>query len=582
MPKKRSFLVLLAGVLGLSVYQFRRQLIGQALRLPPVRHRVDVLRGIQIPMPDGVFLGADLYSPRARRLFPTILVRTPYGRGLSVGPSGMMMGFAAQRFAERGYNVLVQDVRGRFGSGGEFIPFVHEAADGRATLDWIEDQDWFNGLLGMWGASYLGYAQWAAAGGASPALKAIVPAVCGSNMPVSFLGRGAFDLDATLRWMYELDAMNRSSWLRSLAGLGRMAPMLMERRIQRAANHLPLVEVDRLVTGKPVSFYREWQQHPSLDDPYWRAADHSPLVTRVSAAVHFVSGWYDLFLNDLLADYARLREAGQMPYLTIGPWFHMHPELAQEDMRQGITWFDANLKGDRRSLRPSPVRLYVQGAGEWRDFSSWPPPARSRSYYLQPGGELSHEPLSMETAEPTRYTYDPRDPTPALGGPLLKGSAGPVDNRRLEARPDVLAFTGLVLDADLEVIGPLKAVLYVGSDREYTDFFVRLCVVASSGVSTNLCDGFIRLVPGSGEREEDGSLRIEIAISPTAYRFQAGQRLRLLVASGAHPRFARNPGTGLSLTGSSELLPARQAVYHDARHPSALILPVIEIFGEGN
>lgn len=580
MPKKRSFVLLLAGVVGLSIYQYRRQLIGQALGLSPVRHRVDILRGIQIPMPDRVFLAADLYSPRAHRLFPTILMRTPYGRGLSVGPSGMMMGFAAQRFAERGYNVLVQDVRGRFGSGGEFVPFVHEAADGRATLDWIEDQDWFNGLIGMWGASYLGYAQWAAAVGASPALKALVPAVCGSNMPVSFLGRGAFDLDATLRWMYELDAMNRSTWLRSLAGLGRMAPMLMEQRIKRAADHLPLVDVDRLVTGKPVTFYQDWQQHPSLDDPYWRAADHSPMVSRVSAAAHFVSGWYDLFLPDLLADYAAMRSSGQKPYLTIGPWFHMHPELAQEDLRQGISWFDANLKGDRRNLRQSPVRLYIQGTGEWRDYSAWPPPARPRTYYLQPGGELQPQLPSVEFAEPARYIYDPRNPTPALGGPLLNGTAGPVDNRRLEARPDVLAFTSPVLEAGLEVIGPLTAVLYARSDRDYTDFFVRLCVVATNGVSTNLCDGFIRLVPGSGERQEDGSLRIEIALSPTAYRFQPGQRLRLLVASGAHPRFARNPGTGRSLTESSELLTASQAVYHDARHPSAVILPVIETFGE--
>jgi len=240
MPRKRSYAVLLAGVVGLSLYQSRRQLIGRALRLRPARYGVKVVDGLQIPMPDGARLGADLYTPRSPRLFPTLLLRTPYGRGARVAPSGMMMNFVAQRFAERGYNVLVQDMRGRFGSQGDFVPFIDEAADGRATLEWIERQDWFNGVLGMWGASYMGYAQWAAAIGASPALKALVPAVSSSNMPVSFLNQGAFGLDTTLRWMYELDAMYRPTWLRSLLGLGRMAPFIMERRLKTAVDHLPL------------------------------------------------------------------------------------------------------------------------------------------------------------------------------------------------------------------------------------------------------------------------------------------------------------------------------------------------------
>ena len=573
MSKKRPFAVLLAGLIGVSVYQFRRQLIGQALRLRPPRYRVDVERGLQIPMPDGVILAADLYSPHSQRLFPTLLLRTPYGRGLSAGPSGMMMGFVAQRFAERGYNLLVQDVRGRFGSGGEFVPFVNEAADGRATLEWIERQDWFNGLLGMWGASYPGYTQWAAAIGASPALKALVPAATGSNMPVSSLNQGVFGLDTTIRWMYQLAAMARPTWLSSLMSLGSMAPFIMERRIQAAANHVPLVDVDRLVTGKPVSYYQEWLEHPSLEDPYWQVANHSSQVANVTAAAHFISGWYDLFLPDLLSDYAAMRQSGQQPYLTIGPWSHLHPELAQENMRQGITWFDATLKGDRSNLRQSPVRIFIMGAGEWRDYPAWPPPTQLQTFYLHPGGALGGEALPTD-AEPSRYIYDPNDPTPALGGPLLSIGAGPVDNRPLEARSDVLTFSSSSLETDLEVIGRVKAVLYVRSDREFTDFFVRLCDVAPNGVSTNLCDGFLRLAPGRGEAQPDGSLRIEINSSPTAYRFLAGHRLRLQVSSGAHPRFARNAGNGLSLTVTTELLPARQAVYHDAQHPSAVILPV--------
>lgn len=574
MPKKRSMFMLLAGLAGFGLYQFRRQLIGRAMGLRPPRYAVSVQYGLQIPMPDGVLLGADLYTPRARRLFPTLLMRTPYGRGARVGPSGMMMSFVAQRFAERGYNVLVQDTRGRFGSQGEFIPFVYEAGDGRATLAWIEQQDWFNGLLGMWGASYMGYAQWAAASGASPALKALVPAVCGSNMPVSFMSQGAFGLDTTLRWMYELDAMSRRTWLRSLLGMGRMAPFVMERRLQAAANHLPLQDVDRLVTGKPVSFYQEWLKHPSLEDPFWQAADHSSQVGQITAAVHFISGWYDLFLRDLLADYAALRRLGQQPYLTIGPWYHMHADLSQENLRQGMTWFDAILKGDRRNLRQAPVRVYVMGAAEWREYPAWPPPSHTQAFYLHPAGELSAAP-PPEQADPDTYLYDPHNPTPSLGGPLLNWNAGAVDNRPLEARSDVLSYTGPVLEAPLEVIGPVQAILYVRSDRPSTDFFVRLCDVSPNGVSTNLCDGFLRLNAGSGEQQADGSRRIALDLWATAHRFQAGHRLRLLVCSGAHPRFARNPGNGLSLTETTELLPAHQAVYHDSQHPSAVFLPLV-------
>lgn len=574
MPKKRSYAVLLAGVFGFSLYQFRRQLIGRAMGLRSPRYAVNVQHDIQIPMPDGVLLGADLYTPRSRRLFPTLLLRTPYGRSARVGPSGMMMSFVAQRFAERGYNLLVQDTRGRFGSQGEFVPFVDEASDGRATLEWIERQDWFNGLLGMWGASYMGYAQWAAATGASPALKALVLAVCGSNMPVSFMNQGAFGLDTTLRWMYELEAMSQRTWMRSLLGLGSMAPFVMERRLQAAADHLPLQDVDRLVTGKPVAFYQEWLKHPSLEDPFWQAADHSSNVGNVTAAVHFISGWYDLFLRDLLADYAAMRQGGQQPYVTIGPWYHMHPDLSQENLRQGIAWFDASLKGDRRNLRQAPVRVYVMGANEWREYPAWPPQAEMRSFYLHPEGHLASEPLPDE-AEPDTYTYDPHDPTPSLGGPLLNLSAGPTDNRPLEARQDVLTYTSPILDAPLDVIGPVRATLYVRSDRQCTDFFARLCDVSPTGVSTNLCDGFLRLNLGNGEPQADGSLQIELDMWATAHRFLPGHRLRLLVCSGAHPRFARNPGNGLSLTETTELLPARQAVYHDSQHPSAVFLPVV-------
>ena len=573
MANRRTLGVLGLGLLGLGLYQFRRQLFSRLLHLRPARYQVMASRNLQIQMPDGVVLYADHYAPHATRLFPTILIRTPYGRSRKDGVTGFLPDFVAQRFAERGYNVVVQDVRGRFDSGGEFIPFVNEASDGRATLDWLERQTWFNGVLGMWGQSYLGYVQWALADGGPLYLKALLPSVSGSAMPVSGFRDHALGMDTLFRWIMDLDALDHNSRFDRWRKLLRLAPGLQDRFLLRASHHLPLLEADRKLVGKPITFYRDWITHADPQDAYWRALDFSSLVAKTTAAVNLVGGWYDIFLRETLNDYLALRTSGHSPYLTIGPWGHLDADCLWESVRQGIVWFDAILKGDRRRLRNSPVSIYVMGADTWREMESWPPLALETSYYLQGQGGLSPA-HPAEGTSPHTYSYDPNDPTPSLGGALMSRQAGSYDNRRLEARPDVLTFTTEKLEQDLEVIGPLRLLLFATSNRPTFDIFARLCDVYPDGRSMNVTDGFLRLFPGMAAPQPDGVLQITIELSPTAYRFAKGHSFRLQVSSGAFPRFDRNPGTIEPFGLAVQLQPSEQTIYHDPQHPSVLILPV--------
>jgi putative CocE/NonD family hydrolase len=558
---------------GYGANRSRRRVVGRALGLPPARYRVAVERNLRIPMPDGVGLMADHYRPVARGRFPTILVRSGYGRGPELGTLGRLLSFPYQRFAERGYHVIVQTTRGRFDSEGEFAPFVDAAPDGRATLDWIARQPWFDGSLGMWGPSWLGYTQWAVAADAPPFLKAITPSLTSADLSSTVFPDGALALDLVLRWLALVDVMDSWQGKPPLWSLGATSPDAQEHRVGPAFRHLPLVETAAIALGKEVAHFREALDHPDAGDPYWRPRDHRSDLARVGAAVHLVTGWYDLLCRELLADYATLRAAGQSPYLTIGPWHHLALGAARTCLREGLIWLDAHLKGDRSRLRERPVRVYVLGAREWRDFECWPPPARAVRLYLGDQSRLLTEAPDTDSG-PDGYCYDPADPTPAVGGPLFTRGAGPRDNWSLERRADVLCYTSRPLAADLEVIGPVRLELYVRSSRAHTDFFGRLCDVYPDGRSINICDGLCRVAPGTGERQPDGSLRLEIDLWATACRFRRGHRLRLQVSSGAHPRWSRNLGTGEPLGTGTRMAAAYQTVYHDAEHPSALVLPV--------
>ena len=539
------------------------RLLGWAFKLPPAEtYDIAVERDLKMPMPDGVVLLADHYTPRGGGQRPTILLRSPYGR---TGLFGLLF---ARPFAERGFQVLIQSCRGTFGSGGEFNPFRNEREDGLATLAWLKQQAWFSGEMGTVGPSYLGFVQWALAAEAGPALKAMVPQITASEVRSLIYAVESFDLDTLLNWVY-IVSHQEDSPLAAFVSQARADDIL-----RNPLKHLPLRETDALAVGKSVSFFQDWLKHNEPGDAWWKPVDFSQTVAKVTAPVHLIGGWYDIFLPYQMTDYTRLRQAGCQPYLTIGPWAHTSPAMFPALVRETILWLRAHLLGDRSGLRESPVRVFVMGANEWRDFPEWPPAGSSaRGWHLQAGHGLSIQPPSE--SQPDHYRYDPADPTPAVGGTSLSRNSGPKDNRALEARPDVLLYSSAPLESDIEIIGPVSAELYVQSSLNDTDFFVRLCDVDPSGKSVNVCDGLVRLAPGRPAPNRDGCRQVRIKLWPTAHRFKRGHRLRVQVSSGAHPRFVRNPGSGEPLATATKLVAADQAVYHDPAHPSAIILPVM-------
>lgn len=562
---KKRF-ILLFTLFGMVGFWLRQYLFSWALGMTRPSHQVQIERGLPVPIENGLHLKADRYHPGDNARYPTILIRTPYGRGASSGAFGWFTEFVAFRFAERGYNVVVQDVRGRFDSDGEFEPYFNEREDGIATLDWLKQQIWFNGEVGMWGPSYLGIVQWVIAD--QPEIKALVPGVTSSRLNEIIFPDGAFDLGLMLRWMVLLRLQHKYRSHPYLFGWRLI--MEMERGVPPSYRHLPVVQADSILPDGAISYYHHWLEH-HVNTPDWQKELQVNNYDRVDAATHLIGGWYDFFLRGLLHDYEALKAAGKTPYLTIGPWHHFSNLFLMFDMVEpALTWFDSQLKGDKRQLRKDPVQLYVMGANEWRSYSSYPPASRETCFYLGSGQSLCDTPADCV---PDQYRYDPSNPTPMIGGAQFHIMAGAQDNRKLERRPDVLTYTSAPLTQPLEVIGAVKLHLYVKSSREHTDFFGRLCDVYPDGKSINICDGLFRVEPGKGEKMPDGTLRIEVDLWATAYHFKPGHQLRVIISSAAHPRWNRHTGGSNPMT-DTELYPTDQTIYHDLTHPSALVLPV--------
>ncbi len=530
--------------------------------LPRQRCAVRVVTGIEVPGADGVTLLADHYVPQLDGPRPTLLVRCPYGRGF---PWDFLFGGL---FAEQGFHVILQSCRGTGGSTGRFEPFRHERADGLATVAWLRRQDWFTGALGMIGPSYLGYVQWAMAADPPPELRAMNVQVGMSN-PYPFLyPGGALALESMLIATTTMLGIQRG-WVGALRALVRL-----QRRMRRAAETLPLAEACGYALGGQVGFIDEWVSHPDRDDPYWQGTG---LATTPASPVpvSLLSGWWDVCLDETLASYGRLRAAGTPVRLTIGPWTHSSafsqalPIVAGEALR----WLHAHLDENPAAPTAPPVRVHVGGSGQWRELADWPPPgAAPQPWYPGPGGELSADPPAA--AGTTGFRFDPGRPTPSIGGQLLSAKAGPADNRSLEARADVLVFTSAPLSADLEVIGPVSAQFQVRASHPYLDLFARLCDVNPRGVSRSVCDGLRRQVPGEGA-EPGGEFPVTVAMSATAHRFRAGHRIRFTVAGGAHPRFARNTGSGEPPATATRLVPVEVTIGLGGAAPAVLNLPIV-------
>ena len=537
---------------------------GALAKLPAAQTRqVAVERDLPATMADGTLLLADRWYPEDPTAGgpATVLLRSPYGR--------RQLGVVGRLFAERGYQVVIQSCRGTFGSGGRWVPMRNEQADGRSTLEWIAAQPWFDGRLVTFGPSYLGLTQWAVAEDAPEYLRAMALTVTASNFrPAAVYPGGSFALETSLAWLQQL--AHQELGLVSVVRSNLSGP----RQVREASGVLPLKDGDVPLVGRPVDFYQDWLAHDTPGDSWWDPIDFGRRLAGVPPAT-LVGGWYDLFLPDQIADFQALRAAGRSVRLTIGPWTHASAGGLGMALRDGLAFFDEQLDGARARSRRAAVRLFVMGSDRWEDHAEWPPPADRQNWYLGAAGLLGAEAPPDDTP-PDRYRYDPADPTPGCGGPsLLAKSAGRKDQRPREGRDDVVVFTSAALSRPLTVVGPLSVTLHVRSSLDEVDFFVRLCDVSPKGRSVNLSDGIVRLTASDLARADDGTFVVTIGLWPTANTFRAGHRIRLQVSSGAHPLFARNTGSGEPLASAALLRAADVEIWHDARHPSCLVLPVV-------
>ena len=553
--------------------------LARRMRLPRAQTR-DVVceRDLRVPMGDGAVLLADRYvaAGAAARAQPTVLVRSPYGRRQLFG---LVFG---RLLAERGLQVVVQSVRGTFGSDGAFSPF-DERADGLATLDWLRAQRWHRERIGMIGPSYLGLVQWALASGAGEDLVALAIQVSASQFHGQAYAGGSLSLESAASWLVLVGAQER-----------RLAPVAMLRALRRLPalfEQLPLGELDERATGAEVEWFREALASPRREDRYWAARDFAAGVGDVGASVQLIGGWNDIFLPWMLEDFVALDATGHAPQLVIGPWTHTSPGLLAATLHDGLGWLRAHLLDDPRLLAPARVRVYLTGersGGGWRELDGWPPPgAGELRLQLAAGGRLVRETDANAGAAVApgaaradggehgadSYRYDPADPTPSLGGPVLLAREPVLDNRPLEARADVLTYTTASLPSALEAIGAVRVELWVRASAPHFDLFARVCDVDAGGASWNVCDGLWRLTPELLEADGSGAWRVAFELWPIGHRFAAGRRIRLQVSSGAHPRYARNPGTGEEIATATELRAVDVEILRDDAHPSALILP---------
>ncbi|HEY0814041.1 MAG TPA: CocE/NonD family hydrolase [Pseudonocardia sp.] len=498
------------------------------LGLPPARTAY-TRREERIPMRDGAVLLGEHHIPTTEHPLGTVLIRTPYGR------RSPLDALTSRTFAARGYHVLVQSVRGTFGSGGVFDPMVNEQRDGQDTVAWLREQAWFDGRLATHGASYLGWAQWTLMADPPPELRAAVVLVGPHDFAYSVYGAGTFSLHGFLSWS-DLILRQEGGPVKTLVG-----GVTAARRLAPGFAGLPLADsVDKMLSGR-APWFRQWVAHPDLTDPFWDAKRASTALARSTVPTLLMGGWQDLFVEQTLAQYAALHARDVDVALTVGPWTHVGIGIRGAGIvaRETLGWLDEHLAGATSRARRTPVRVYLTGLRQWQELPEWPPPTSLQTWWLGPAESLvDDEPPSggvTADAVTAQFRYDPADPTPSVGGRLLT-DAGVRDNRALAARADVLSFTTPPLASALVIAGTPTVVLEHTAEPPHADVFVRLCDVAPDGRAANVADGMLRRAQATGP--------VEITLDPCYHRVAAGHRLSLLVAGGAYPRFQRNNGTG--------------------------------------
>lgn len=534
--------------------------------------KVETLKRVKMKTSDGVQLMADVLKPVGTGKYPTVLIRTPYGRAASA--------LTSEWLARRGYAVVCQDVRGKGGSNGEWDPLVHEKADGKDTLDWIVDQPWSNGNVGMIGGSYLGYVQWAAASSHHPALKCIIPQVSppppDSNFPWD---HGNLMLLSDLWWCRVV--MDQQS---DMTGIFDQMTNL------EALKTLPLDKVDDGFFNKDIPFFDKWLKRPTIGD--WKDVFTMNDVKNVKIPVLHVSGVWDGDGVGTMMHWQAVREGGGNQWVVFGPWNHLfNTRSSMGDVDYGpdsvleldsvyLRFFDTYLKGRDVSLEKQPrVRFFETGSNKWIETSNWPMPgAEQTTLYLGGANAVGSSGSGALTSKPASgrdiYVYDPNHVRFEAKKMDIDPAGGTTKINLASLGKSALVYRSVAFTSDTSVAGPVKVRLAVSSSAKDASFHVLLCDQDLNGETRLICmTGSARAtyVDGHMEPLKPGEIR-EVTVEPWwfAHRFAKGHKLVLIVQSDMFPQFARNPGTGEPDWKATKLVKARQSVWKSKDHPSTV------------
>ncbi|MBV8051350.1 MAG: CocE/NonD family hydrolase [Acidobacteriaceae bacterium] len=564
---------------------------------PPAGHASEppqlLDRDVAIPMRDGVRLRADILRPAVAGRFPVLVYRTPYGKEFALREYTTF-----RKAVERNYVVVVQDVRGRYASDGEFTPYQHEGRDGYDTIEWAATQPWSTGDIGTFGLSYPGAVQWLAAVESPPHLKAMVPAMTFSTPQNFFYAHGLWDL-SWIEWIWvniapdvrvKKNLPGPKTYEEAVAAWPRFGPKML--------GVVSLNQLDELRAVAP--YYFDWLSHPP-EDPWWDWCELRNKYDRVHAAVLNLSAWYDdnygpegATTNFLGLLKSRTGQAEPRTHLLLGPWVHgvdstHSPHSGERSFGPAavidyddvvLRWMDHYLRGQQNGVEhEAPVRYFIMGANQWREAQTWPPAAQPTSYYLQDAASklLSTDP-SKEQSHLVSFISDPANP---VKNPYT--TSGAHDYRKLSDRKDVLTFDSAPLEHDVEVTGPIHADIFLACNCRDVDLWTRLLDVAPDGTAFNLMSPGLDVQRASyremahGRQLLDPGKIYEIHLNDliTSNVFAKGHRIRLQVSATFFPNFSRNPQNGDSEATSAKLQSATISIYADRQHPSRVVLPIV-------
>lgn len=582
---------LVSGVSALALAAFAFVLVA-APSTPASAQTAQVTRmfDVRTPMRDGVELSSDVWMPAEGGPFPTIIVRTPYLKTMAI-ETFSLAGWATY-FAERGYAVVIQDVRGRGDSDGKFGFFFQEGEDGHDTIEWMAAQPWANGDVCTAGVSYLGTDQWLAAREHPPSLRCMVATA------------------AAGRWMHELPHYGGAwmmswalAWINDTSGRNSQSANMQGIDMESVYWHRPLITQDDAM-GRDMPLFNDFLENSTFNE-YWQRLHFTEEEFRgLDLPILHVTGWFDgdqpgaMFYWDGMMAHS---PAADEQYMLSGPWGHaetfiggtltlgdmeFEPHALVDNKAEHLAFFDHYLKGSADSYDQPRARIYVVGAEEWREFDEYPPAdVQATSLYLTSGGRansivgdgaLAWTPPEADSP-PDRFTFDPQRPVPGSVGEMPLGE----DRTPLHRRDDVLVYTSEEIQEAVEVVGPIVIEFHAATDARDTDFVATIMDVYPDGRAVRLGPrtGVIRARYRNGfDREElltPGEIeRYEIDLGHIAHSFQPGHKIRIDLTSSAYPEIAPNQNTGNPIATDTEWNTARQIIYHSSEYPSRIVLPV--------